>query len=176
MLLTVELSPKVRSRVCWSPELWIVADSWELWIRAARRLNEQSSEVATHLDSTESQGRKESQAASVAQEVHWFEAPDIQDQMRAAFHEIEARVDYDRLPVSCRAFLCRENVPLGTLRHVRIPAQQIRATMPTPIVNQNHEIGFRNTAIVAWNPLRSLRVLSHKMDQSTDRAQCSRAS
>ena len=179
--LLLDLSPKLRSQECWPPELWppqlwIVADSWAFWIRAARRLNEQSWEVATQLDSTGSQDRKESQAALVARAVSWFEAPGIQDQLRAALHEIEATCDCDRLAVSCREFLNRGNVLRGTLHHDWHLAPQIRATVPGPIVNQNHEIGFLNMSIVAWNQLRSWHVLSHKMDRSTDRAQCCRES
>lgn len=173
MLRLAELSLIPRSQQCWSPALWIVADSWVLWIRAERRQNARSSEVASHPNSSERQDRKELQAASLAQAVRWFAAPDVPDQMLAAFHEIEATVDHDRPPVSCRGFLCHENVHRGMPHRAWILVRPILANVPTPIVNQNHEIGFRHASIVARSRLCSSHARFHKTDRSTDRAQCS---
>lgn len=109
-------------------------DNWAIWIRALRRQKEQSSEVATKRDSSDSQDRKESPTASVTPAVHWSESPDIQDQMDAAVHETAAMVDRDRFHASGR--------------------------------------GFLNTSIVVRNRLGSSHAQCHKMDRSTDRAQC----
>lgn len=176
MLRSAELSLILRSQQYWSPALWIVADSWVLWIREEQRQNARSSEVATHLNSSELQDRKEWHAASVAQAAHWFAEPDIPDQMLAAFHEMEATVDHDRPPVSGRGFLSHENVHRGMPYRDWILVQPILAHVPTPIVDQNHEIGFLNASIVARNRLLSSHAPSHKTDRSTDRAQCSRMS
>ena len=91
-------------------------DNWAIWIRALRRQNEQSSEVAKKRNSPDSQDRKESSAASVAPAVHWFESPDIQDQMDAAFHETAAMVDRDRFHVPGRGFLNTSIVARNQLR------------------------------------------------------------
>ena len=91
-------------------------------------------------------------AEPAAQVVDLFEVPDIQDRMLAAFHEIEASLERDALPVSGRGPLSRETAPRGLRHHELALGQQVRATVPGPHAHPHHESGFLNR-IVARNQL-----------------------